>query len=101
MASIAAANSDKLILTSDNPRMEEPEKIIEDMKGGLNAGELRKTLVIVNRKEAIRAACAMANKNDIILVAGKGHEKYQEIKGVRTDFDDKQHLVNMLLPMNA
>jgi UDP-N-acetylmuramoyl-L-alanyl-D-glutamate--2,6-diaminopimelate ligase len=101
MASIAAANSDKVILTSDNPRMEEPEAIIEDMKAGLDVQGLRKTLIIVNRKEAIRAACAMANKSDIILVAGKGHEKYQEIKGIRTDFDDKQELLNMLMPANA
>lgn len=101
MASIAAANSDKLILTSDNPRMEEPEKIIDDMKAGLDRAGLRKTLVIVNRKEAIRTACALANKNDIILVAGKGHEKYQEIKGVRTDFDDKQELLQVLLPVNT
>ncbi len=101
MASIAATYSDKVLLTSDNPRMEDPEKIIEDMKEGLDPVGLRKSVVIVNRKEAIKAACAMANKHDIILVAGKGHEKYQEIKGVRTPFDDKQLLKDMLTPING
>ncbi len=100
MAALAAMYSDKVVLTSDNPRMEEPEAIIEEMKKGLDGKGLKKTLVIANRKEAIRAACNIANKNDIILVAGKGHEKYQEIKGVRTPFDDKQLMQDMLLPKN-
>jgi UDP-N-acetylmuramoyl-L-alanyl-D-glutamate--2,6-diaminopimelate ligase len=101
MASIAATYSDKVLLTSDNPRMEDPEKIIDDMKKGLDPVGVRKSVVIVNRKEAIRAACAMANKHDIILVAGKGHEKYQEIKGVRAPFDDKQILQDMLNPISS
>ncbi len=90
MAAIAAANSEKIILTSDNPRMEEPHQIIEDMKAGLNALNMKKALVIVDRREAIRTACALANSGDIILIAGKGHEKYQEIMGVRYPFNDKQ-----------
>ncbi|MFO7998634.1 MAG: UDP-N-acetylmuramoyl-L-alanyl-D-glutamate--2,6-diaminopimelate ligase [Bacteroidales bacterium] len=89
MTAIAASYSDRLILTSDNPRTEEPEKIVEDMKAGLDAQTRSKALSILNRKEAIHAACAIAGKNDIILVAGKGHEKYQEINGIRHPFDDK------------
>lgn len=101
MASIAAANSEKLILTSDNPRNEEPEMIINDMKAGLSQPAIKKTLIITNRKEAIHAACAMAGKGDIILVAGKGHEKYQEIKGIRYPFDDKQILRESLSADNS
>ncbi len=96
MASIATEYSDKLILTSDNPRFEEPEKIIEDMKAGLDPVSIRKTITVTNRKEAINTACTMANEGDIILVAGKGHEKYQEIKGVKHPFDDKKILKTFL-----
>ncbi|MFP4096135.1 MAG: UDP-N-acetylmuramoyl-L-alanyl-D-glutamate--2,6-diaminopimelate ligase [Cyclobacteriaceae bacterium] len=90
MADIASRYSDKVVLTSDNPRSEDPEQIIEDMKAGVKAANYRKVLAITNRKEAIRSACMMARKGDIILVAGKGHETYQEIKGVKYDFDDFQ-----------
>jgi len=95
MARIGAENSDKLILTSDNPRFEKPETIIEDMKAGLNSMQLSKTLCIVNRKEAIRTAIMLASKGDIILIAGKGHENYQEIEGVKSHFDDKEVLLDM------
>ncbi len=92
MARIAAEGSDKVILTSDNPRSEEPQQIIEDMKKGLNPVTVRKAVTILDRSEAIRTACMLAQSGDIILVAGKGHEKYQEIKGVRTPFDDMEIL---------
>ncbi|MGQ1910928.1 UDP-N-acetylmuramoyl-L-alanyl-D-glutamate--2,6-diaminopimelate ligase [Marinifilum sp. RC60d5] len=90
MAKISAELSDKLILTSDNPRSEDPNQIIIDMKEGVDASNQRKVLAITDRKEAIRTACMLAQKNDIILVAGKGHEDYQEIKGVKHHFDDKE-----------
>ncbi|MDR2835534.1 MAG: UDP-N-acetylmuramoyl-L-alanyl-D-glutamate--2,6-diaminopimelate ligase [Bacteroidales bacterium] len=90
MAVIAADLSDKVILTSDNPRTEDPEKILNDMQNGLNQIQNNKTLRITNRAEAIRTACMLATKDDIILVAGKGHEKYQEINGVKNHFDDKE-----------
>lgn len=92
MARIGADNAHRLILTSDNPRSEEPEAILADMKAGLDPVQLKKTLVIADRAEAIRTACAMAKPGDIILVAGKGHEKYQEVKGVKHPFDDLQIL---------
>lgn len=95
MAKVAANYSDVLILTSDNPRSEDPNAIIEEMKAGLPP--LAKTVLsIVSRREAIRTACALASKADIILVAGKGHEKYQEIKGVKTPFDDVRELAEAL-----
>jgi UDP-N-acetylmuramoyl-L-alanyl-D-glutamate--2,6-diaminopimelate ligase len=100
MAGICAEKSDLVILTSDNPRSEDPETIIEEMKQGISADRLRKVMTIVNRKEAIRTACHLAQAGDIILVAGKGHEKYQEIKGVKYPFDDKKILEEMLLPAN-
>lgn len=90
MAKIACDLSDRVILTSDNPRFEEPEAIIDDMKKGVDPSAARKVLVIVNRMEAIRTACALAKPGDIVLVAGKGHETYQEIKGVRYPFDDRE-----------
>ncbi|MCX7862305.1 MAG: UDP-N-acetylmuramoyl-L-alanyl-D-glutamate--2,6-diaminopimelate ligase [Bacteroidales bacterium] len=89
MAAEAARYSQKLILTSDNPRYEDPEEIIADMKKGLDNDELKKTLTIVDRKEAIRTAIQLAKKDDIVLIAGKGHENYQEIKGVKYPFDDR------------
>jgi UDP-N-acetylmuramoyl-L-alanyl-D-glutamate--2,6-diaminopimelate ligase len=100
MAGICAEKSDLVILTSDNPRSEEPEKIIDEMNQGIPADRQRKVLTIVNRKEAIRAACHFAQPGDIILIAGKGHEKYQEIKGVRYPFDDKKILEEMFLTAN-
>ena len=93
MAALACEKSDKVILTSDNPRSEEPEMILEDMRKGVAKQYDSKVLTIVDRKEAIKTACALARKDDIILVAGKGHEKYQEIKGERSPFDDKQVLL--------
>jgi UDP-N-acetylmuramoyl-L-alanyl-D-glutamate--2,6-diaminopimelate ligase len=96
MAKIAGELSTRLILTSDNPRSEEPEDIISQMQEGVNAIDFKKLLVITNRKEAINTACALAQEGDIILVAGKGHEKYQEIKGVKYPFDDKKLLEEIL-----
>lgn len=98
MAAIACELSNQVILTSDNPRFEEPEAIIEEMKKGVPADKKRITLAIVNRLEAIKTACALARTGDIILVAGKGHEKYQEIKGVKYPFDDMAILNSILLP---
>lgn len=94
MAAIAAEMSDKVILTSDNPRNEEPEDILDDMQKGVEPQWKNKVLRITSREEAIRTACMLAQKGDIILVAGKGHETYQEIKGVRHHFDDKEILNN-------
>ncbi len=88
MASIACEMSDKVVLTSDNPRSEDPELIITEMLKGVDGVNQKKTLAITNRREAIRTACLLARPGDIILVAGKGHEKYQEIKGERQPFDD-------------
>ena len=90
MAQEAVRLSDKVILTSDNPRSEEPEQILADMEAGIEAHQRSKVLSIVNRKEAIKTACMLAKPGDIILVAGKGHEDYQEIKGVKYHFDDKE-----------
>lgn len=90
MAKIACDFSDKVILTSDNPRTEDPQAIIDDMQAGVPPQDVRKVLTNVNRKEAIKSAVSMANAGDIILIAGKGHETYQEINGVKHDFDDMQ-----------
>jgi len=96
MAAIASRGSDKVILTSDNPRFEDPVQIIEEMKAGLDPLGLRKTLVIENRFEAIKTACALAEPGDIVLVAGKGHEAYQEVLGVKYPFDDLKILKEFL-----
>ncbi len=93
MAKVACDYSDQVILTSDNPRSEEPEAILAEMEAGIPAYARQKTLTISDRKQAIRTACTLAQTDDIILVAGKGHEKYQEIKGVKHPFDDKRILV--------
>ena len=90
MAQEAVKQSDKVIITSDNPRFEEPQDIINDMLAGLNAQQMKKVLSITDRKEAIRTACMLAQKGDVILIAGKGHEDYQEIKGVKHHFDDRE-----------
>jgi UDP-N-acetylmuramoyl-L-alanyl-D-glutamate--2,6-diaminopimelate ligase len=90
MAREAVKQSDKVILTSDNPRSEQPEQILADMEAGIEPHQRNKVLSIVNRKEAIKTACMLAKPGDIILVAGKGHEDYQEIKGVKYHFDDKE-----------
>ncbi len=96
MAKIASDMSDMLILTSDNPRDENPEDILHQMEAGIDIMQKRKVLTIINRKEAIKTACAMAKPGDIILIAGKGHEKYQEIKGIKHHFDDKEILIEFL-----
>ena len=96
MAQEAVKQSDTVIITSDNPRFEEPQDIINDMLAGLDKEQMKKVLSIVDRKEAIRTACMMANKGDVILVAGKGHENYQEIKGVKHHFDDKEVLKEIM-----
>jgi UDP-N-acetylmuramoyl-L-alanyl-D-glutamate--2,6-diaminopimelate ligase len=90
MAQEAVKQSDKVIITSDNPRFEEPQDIIDDMLAGLDQKQMKKVLCIVDRKEAIRTACMLAEKGDVILIAGKGHEDYQEIKGIKHHFDDKE-----------
>ena len=92
MAQEAARQSDKVIITSDNPRYEEPQAIIDDMLAGLDAGQMKKTVSIVDRREAIRAACSMAQKGDVVLIAGKGHEDYQEVRGVKHHFDDREEV---------
>lgn len=92
MAQEAAKQSDKVIITSDNPRFEEPQDIINDMLAGLNKENMRKVISIADRKEAIRTACMLAQAKDVVLVAGKGHENYQEIKGIKHHFDDKEVL---------
>ena len=92
MAQEAARQSDRLIITSDNPRFEEPQDIMNDMLAGLSKEDLQKTLAIADRREAIRTACMLAQKGDVVLVAGKGHEDYQEIKGVKHHFDDKEEV---------
>jgi UDP-N-acetylmuramoyl-L-alanyl-D-glutamate--2,6-diaminopimelate ligase len=96
MASIACRLSDKVVLTSDNPRDEEPIEIIKEMQAGILPTEARKTLVLADREEAIKTACMMAKEKDIVLVAGKGHETYQEIKGVKYPFDDREVVERML-----
>lgn len=96
MAKESAKASDRVIITSDNPRFEEPQEIINDMLAGLDANDKKKTICITDRKEAIRTACMMAEKGDVILVAGKGHEDYQEVKGVKHHFDDKEVLKEMM-----
>ena len=90
MAKIAAEGSSRVVLTSDNPRSEEPEAIINDMLAGLDAKQRRNTITITDRREAIRTACMMAASGDIVLVAGKGHETYQIVKGVKSHFDDRE-----------
>lgn len=92
MAQEAANRSDRVIITSDNPRFEEPQDIINDMLAGLDADQMAKTISIADRREAIRAAAMMAREGDVILVAGKGHEPYQEIKGVKHHFDDHEEV---------
>lgn len=100
MADIASVLSDKAILTSDNPRTEVPEQIIEDMEKGVQIQNRNKTLSITDRFQAIKAACQFANANDIILIAGKGHETYQEIHGVKSDFDDMKIVTALLKQLN-
>lgn len=100
MGDIASDLSSKVIFTSDNPRFEDPDSIIEEMIIGVKSSNSNKTISISNRKEAIKAACQFAQPNDIILVAGKGHESYQEVKGIKSDFDDFKILKELLNQKN-
>lgn len=100
MGQIVSRKSDKVILTSDNPRSEEPEQVIKDIEKGVEPINYKKVISITNRREAIKTACSFAKPGDIILVAGKGHEKYQEIKGVKYPFDDKEVLREFLTTLN-
>jgi UDP-N-acetylmuramoyl-L-alanyl-D-glutamate--2,6-diaminopimelate ligase len=95
MGGVACTHSDRVIFTSDNPRDEDPGAIIREMEGGVTVNHKRKFISIPDRREAIKTAVSLANKDDIILLAGKGHEKYQEVRGVRVAFDDKQVLTEM------
>jgi UDP-N-acetylmuramoyl-L-alanyl-D-glutamate--2,6-diaminopimelate ligase len=95
MAEVACEYSDKVILTSDNPRSEDPLEILKDMEAGVNIAAKKKVIAIADRREAIKTAVSLAQKEDIVLIAGKGHEKYQDIKGVKYDFDDKKVLGEM------
>ena len=95
MAEVACEYSDKVIFTSDNPRSEDPLEILKDMQAGVNAVTKKKVISIADRREAIKTAVSLANNDDIVLIAGKGHEKYQDVKGVKYDFDDKQILIEM------
>lgn len=99
MANIACQYSNKVILTSDNPRSEDPEEILNQMQAGVDASDFKKTLRISDRREAIKTACTLAQKGDIILIAGKGHEKYQGIKGVKHPFDDLEILKETIKAM--
>ena len=100
MAQVASEHSDKAILTSDNPRSEDPEQILNEMEAGLNVNQRRKCLRITDRREAIKVACTLAQEGDIVLVAGKGHETYQEIKGVKNHFDDREILTEAFVTLN-
>ena len=95
MAREAVRLSDQVILTSDNPRYEEPQAIINDMADGLNSQQMKKTLLIVEREQAIKTACTLAKPGDVVLIAGKGHEDYQDVKGVKHHFDDKEIVKNI------
>ncbi len=100
MAEVATEHSDRAILTSDNPRSEDPEAILNDMEEGLSMADKRKVLRITDRKEAIKTACTLAQAEDIVLIAGKGHETYQEIQGVRHHFDDREVLTEVFKILN-
>jgi UDP-N-acetylmuramoyl-L-alanyl-D-glutamate--2,6-diaminopimelate ligase len=95
MAEVACQYSDRVIFTSDNPRNEDPLQILKDMEAGVNVVARKKYISIADRREAIKTAVSLSDKEDIVLIAGKGHEKYQEIKGVKYDFDDKKVLTEM------
>jgi UDP-N-acetylmuramoyl-L-alanyl-D-glutamate--2,6-diaminopimelate ligase len=100
MAEVACEHSDRTILTADNPRSEDPEAILNEMEAGLTGPQKRKMLRITDRREAIKTACVLAQADDIILVAGKGHETYQEIKGVKYPFDDREVLTEAFKNLN-
>jgi UDP-N-acetylmuramyl-tripeptide synthetase len=96
MAGIASELSDKVVMTSDNPRNEDPDVIIGEMEQGVAPQNYKKVLAITDRRQAIKTACQLAQPNDIIIIAGKGHETYQEIKGIRNDFDDMKIVKEIL-----
>ena len=96
MAQEAAAQSDTLVLTSDNPRTEDPQSILDDMVKGLDKDKLEDTIVIVDRRQAIKTACKLAKSGDIVLVAGKGHENYQIVGKEKHHFDDKEEVIAAL-----
>jgi UDP-N-acetylmuramoyl-L-alanyl-D-glutamate--2,6-diaminopimelate ligase len=100
MANIASQMSDKVIFTSDNPRTENPATIITEMEAGVEPQNYKKTLSIEDRKQAIKTACQLANANDIILIAGKGHENYQEVNGIKHHFDDMETVKEILEQLN-
>jgi UDP-N-acetylmuramoyl-L-alanyl-D-glutamate--2,6-diaminopimelate ligase len=99
MAGIACRFSDLVVITSDNPRTEDPDRILDDIRSGIPAGSENRVLSVVNRREAIKAAVALSRKGDMILVAGKGHETYQEVNGVRNHFDDREELAALAVPV--
>jgi UDP-N-acetylmuramoyl-L-alanyl-D-glutamate--2,6-diaminopimelate ligase len=101
MAAITAEGSTKVILTSDNPRTEDPEKILDDMEAGITPEVRRKVLRIRDRREAIKTAVMLAGQGDIVLVAGKGHENYQEVNGIKHHFDDREELKAALMLRNT
>ena len=101
MAREAVRLSDQVILTSDNPRFEEPDAIIQDMVAGLTSADMEKTLCITDREQAIKTAVKLAQKGDVILIAGKGHEDYQEVKGVKHHFDDREIVRNLFANQQA
>ena len=96
MAAISCQLSNKVVLTSDNPRFEDPMEIIKDMQAGVGPSNYRKTLVVPDRREAIKTAISLSSAGDIVLIAGKGHETYQEIQGVKHPFDDRQVVSELL-----
>jgi UDP-N-acetylmuramoyl-L-alanyl-D-glutamate--2,6-diaminopimelate ligase len=100
MAEVACEHSDKVIFTSDNPRTEDPQAILDEMEAGLGSAGRRKAVSIADRKQAIKTAISMAKEEDIVLIAGKGHEKYQDINGVKHHFDDKEILIEMFETLN-
>ena len=100
MANIAAQLSNQVVFTSDNPRTENPQTILEEMEVGVSSENYRKTLTVLDRKQAIKTACKFSNAGDIILIAGKGHENYQEINGIRTHFDDLEEVKNCFNQLN-
>lgn len=100
MGHIASALSTKVIFTSDNPRTEDPDKIIEDVEAGVEPQNFKKIMSVTNRKQAIKTACQIAGESDIILIAGKGHETYQEVNGERSDFDDLKIVTEFLNQLN-
>jgi len=101
MAAITAEGSTKVILTSDNPRTEDPEKILDDMEAGITSEVRRKVLRICDRREAIKTAVMLAGQGDIVLIAGKGHENYQEVNGIKHHFDDREELKAALMLKNT